>query len=112
MCLAFYQGVGYSSDFSENMWKMKRLLEQNPTVRLIAGTDDICAACPNNRGGVCEDQEKVIQYDTQVLRRCGLEPGTELPFLEFSRLVREKILLCGGREQICGDCEWTEFCHF
>ena len=112
MCLAFFHGVGYSSDFTKNMWAMKQLLEENPPVMLLAGTDDICAACPNNRDGVCTDQEKVIQYDRQVLHRCGLTPGTVMPFREFQMLVTEKILLPGKREEICGNCEWTDLCHF
>ena len=48
MCLAFFQGKGYSGEFVTNMAEMKAVLEENPCVRLGAETDEICAACPNN----------------------------------------------------------------
>ena len=112
MCLAYFRGAGYSSDFTKNMWAMKQLLEQDPPVEITAGTDDICAACPNRQAGICSDEEKVIQYDTQVLLRCGLEPGQVLPYREFSRLVYSRILLPGRREEICGSCQWMDLCHF
>ena len=112
MCLTYFRGAGYSSDFTKNMWTMKGLLEADPPVQLLAGTDDICAACPNNRDGICEDQEKVLEYDRQVLDRCGLTPGMVMPFREFQALVAEKILLPGKREEICGNCEWTGLCRF
>ena len=112
MCLAYFRGIGYSSDFTKNMWAMKQLLEEDPKVRLVAGTDDICAACPNRLGDSGRDQKKVLQYDRQVLDRCGLAPGTVMPFREFQKLVLDRILLPGKREEICGNCEWTELCHF
>ena len=47
MCLAFFQGKGYSGAFVENMANMKAILEENPDILLLDGPDDICAACPN-----------------------------------------------------------------
>ena len=40
MCLTFFQGKGYSGDFVENMGAMKKILEQNPLIRLVEGYDD------------------------------------------------------------------------
>ena len=67
MCFFFFQGKGYSGEFIENMRRMKRKLEQNPEVVLLAEPDDVCARCPNNLGGVCASSEKTKRYDTQVL---------------------------------------------
>ena len=53
MCFAFFQGKGYSGAFTENMWKMKERLQQNPEVVLLQETDDVCAKCPNNQNGRC-----------------------------------------------------------
>ena len=41
MCLAFFQGKGYSREFTEHMEKIKRELEKNPMVCLEDETDDI-----------------------------------------------------------------------
>ncbi len=112
MCFSFFQGKGYSGEFTENMQKMKEKLEQNPTVVLLQETDDVCACCPNNRQGRCLSMEKVERYDSQVLALCGLAPGDQMRWKEFERLVREKILTPGRREEICGDCEWSDLCRF
>ena len=110
MCLYFFQGKGYSGQFVENMGKMKAVLEENPTIRLMDSPDDICAACPNKVTEPCA--EKASRYDREVLRRCGLSVGERLPYREFSQKVIETILRPGIRPEICGDCQWSSLCHW
>lgn len=122
MCFAFFRGKGYSGDFTENMWRMKERLEQNPEVVLLQETDDVCARCPNNRNGRCistaagEESggtplpEKAAGYDRQVFDCCGLAPGSRMKWKDFADLVREHILEAGKREAICGDCQWNALC--
>lgn len=111
VCLNFFKGKGYSSEFVGNMWEMKSELEKNSLVRIIGETDVICSACPNNRKGICAAGEKVAEYDRQVLQRCGIAEGEIMPFLDFEKLVRDKILLPGKREEICGNCQWNSLCQ-
>ena len=111
MCFSFFQGKGYSGDFTENMWAMKKKLEQNPEVILLQETDDVCARCPNNQAGKCTSADKVENYDGQVLARCGLAPNTRIQWNEFEKLVREHILSADKREEICGGCQWNELCR-
>ncbi|MBO4982345.1 MAG: DUF1284 domain-containing protein [Lachnospiraceae bacterium] len=111
MCLAFFEGKGYSSEFTEHMAQVQKLLEKNPAVCITAEVDMICSHCPNRQGGICTAAGKVLEYDRQVLLRCGIHEGTIMPFLAFDGLVRDRILLTGGREEICGDCQWTELCR-
>ena len=110
MCLYFFRGKGYSGQFVENMGKMKAVLEENPTIRLMDSPDDICAACPNKATELCA--EKASRYDREVLRRCGLSVGERLPYREFSRKVIETILRRGVRAEICGDCQWSSLCRW
>ncbi len=88
MCLAYFQGEGYSEAFSHHMEQVKPLLEAGQLVRLSLQADVICAACPNRRGMECTAQEKVLAYDRAVLARCALTEGDVLPFPAFSDLVR------------------------
>ena len=108
MCLPFFRGEGYSGAFVENMTRMKKILEENPEICLVAGSDDICAACPNRLTESCD--EKACRYDRQVLARCGLKPGDRMPYLTFSALVEKAVLRPGKREEICGDCQWSSLC--
>lgn len=110
MCFSFFQGKGYSGEFTENMWKMKERLTQNSEVVLVCGTDDVCAHCPNNQEGICSSAQKAEMYDRQVLAMCGLSENGSLPWDEFEKLVRTRIITAGKRESVCGDCEWNELC--
>lgn len=110
MCLAFFEGKGYSGGFTRHMGFMKQELEKNPTVCLVKETDDICRECPNNQNGICETQKKVKGYDDKVFALCGLTPGVQIRWKDFSQLVSEKILKTGERSRICGDCQWNDIC--
>lgn len=111
MCLAFFEGKGYSSTFTQHMAEMKQRLAGGAEVCIVDETDDICSACPNNHGEICTSQEEVIRYDGQVLARCGLTPGTVLEWQKFERLVKQKILDTGTRPEICGGCQWNAICE-
>ena len=111
LCLHFFQGKGYSGAFVENMAQKKAMLERNPLVRPTDQADEICRACPNNLSGQCESAEKVRRYDREVLSRCGLTPGDVLPYRELAERVQETLLIPGRREEICGDCQWTDLCR-
>ncbi|MGM9659529.1 MAG: DUF1284 domain-containing protein [Faecousia sp.] len=110
MCLPFFRGAGYSGAFVENMTRMKGILEENPTICLMDSADDICAACPNRLEESCA--EKASRYDREVLSRCGLSAGQQMPYRDFSRQVVETILRPGKREEICGDCQWSSLCRW
>lgn len=112
MCLAFFQGKGYSDTFTAHMAQIKELLEENPgrRVQVAASADVICSACPQLEKGVCRSAAKTARYDHAVLEACGLEEGAQLAWQEFERLVEERILDGGKRRLICGDCQWDSLC--
>lgn len=78
---------------------------------LKAETDIVCENCPNNEGGVCTTQDKVLRYDKAVLRACGLVDGSEISFAKFIGLGKDKIIGAGIRGDICGDCSWDYICR-
>lgn len=110
MCMAFFQGKGYSSEFTAHMAETIQQLGDETMVRICAQTDVICGKCPNNQSGTCETERKVAEYDRQVLERCGLADGAVLPYGQFRGAVQENILGPGSRKEICGDCQWNELC--
>lgn len=117
MCFSYFQGKGYSGEFTENMWNMKKELSRNPEVILLDETDDVCSRCPNNRSGKCAGGDsgissgKAEKYDRQVLALCGLSAGTKIRWNDFENAVRNHILTPGKRRDICGDCEWDSLCR-
>jgi len=113
MCFQFYEGKGYSEDFTDHMGRIIRECEANPTQKLILkiSADVVCENCPNNTEGVCATQKKVERYDEKVLEECDLSEGDEISYKEFIEIVRKRIINTGVRKQICGDCSWNYICR-
>lgn len=110
MCLAFFEGKGYSQGFTSHMQSVLDGMEADPMLELITEADVVCQACPNLQNGLCNTPELVLDFDRQVLSLCGLEGTPRLPWSEFSRLVLEIIIRPGKRESICGGCQWSDIC--
>lgn len=111
LCLAFFQGLGYSESFIAHMAACKRVLESGALIRLTCGVDAICSACPNNLGHRCRTSDLVAGYDNAVLSLCGLREGTVLPYAAFAASVVEAILRPGLRNTVCAGCQWEGACR-
>lgn len=112
LCLSFFVGKGYSSEFTENMSRVKEWLEKEaPTVEITMGADMICEHCPHKIKGECEASEKVERYDSTVCRICGFSDGEALPWKEISEAAQNKIIKAGRLREVCGDCQWIEICR-
>ncbi|MDE7244531.1 MAG: DUF1284 domain-containing protein [Oscillospiraceae bacterium] len=110
MCLAYFAGEGYSNTFTVHMQQVLDALSPETPVVLTTGADTVCAVCPNNSGGVCTAQEKVMGYDKKVLDFCGLETDTPISFSDFTEQIQDRILTPGRRAAICLDCQWNDLC--
>lgn len=111
LCIAFFEGKGYSDDFTANMSSVIKHLESlDPVISFAEGEDVICGSCPHNKGHICETVEKVKRYDNKVLELCGLNYGDILKWSDFSYAVKENIIGCGKLSAVCGDCAWQKIC--
>lgn len=108
LCISFFVGKGYSSEFTENMSRVKAWLEkEDPTVEITMGADMICEHCPHNVNGECETLEKVERYDSTVCRICGFSEGETLHWKEISEAAQNKIIKANRLKEVCGDCQWA-----
>ncbi len=110
LCLSFFEGKGYSPAFVQNTSEILARLNQNATVDLTEGMDDICAACPHNQQGICESQDKVLRYDTAVLDELGLTPGERVSWNRLHEDTFYRLIQNGRFTALCGDCEWADLC--
>lgn len=110
MCLAYFEGRGYSREFAEHMGKILDIMERDARVSLTVGGDVICSACPNLKGQVCVTADQVAEYDRKVLLLCGLQENETISFAEFTEKVEKLILQPGKRKEICGNCQWDGIC--
>ena len=113
LCFQFYEGKGYSPDFTNHMGKVIKDCNHSPqqVIRLMITADTVCENCPNNDDGICTSHEKVTRYDEEVLRVCGISEGELMPYADFIALVKKKIIDTGLRGHICGDCSWDDICR-
>ena len=97
--MAYFIGQGYSDGFTAHMAELLSGLGPDSPVRLTVGTDAVCGACPNNKGGTCDKPERVAGYDRAVLTACGLEEGSSCPSDSSPPWYRRGFLgLAGGRK--------------
>lgn len=110
MCLAYFEGKGYSDSFTVNMQQMLEIFENGTDVELTAAGDEICKACPNLKAGACVSAGLVETYDQKVLEACDLGEKAHMTFREFVDNVQKNVIESGKREKICGNCQWNEIC--
>ena len=106
--MSFFEGKGYSPEFTENMRNIIDNLEKlNPRVRITENADIICAECPNNNNSICTG-EKVSRYDKAVMNIGGLQNNDLISWSDLKK-ISGYIISC-GLENICGDCQWFYIC--
>ncbi|MBP3291893.1 MAG: DUF1284 domain-containing protein [Clostridia bacterium] len=115
LCISFFKGKGYSDEFVSNMTGIVSALKENKDtpISLVSGEDDLCALCPNNQNGICITEDKSSKYDHLTLTALGIDTSShsQILYSTLRALADERIINCGKRESICGDCQWTDLCH-
>lgn len=112
LCTQFYEGKGYSQDFTNQMDAVMNAIASNKelTITLHSDTDILCEHCPNNVHGSCKTYEKVADYDQAVLAYCQLKNGDTIPISSFLSNVRQEIINKNRLKDICSDCTWYHIC--
>lgn len=110
LCIAFFEGKGYSSDFTKNMRDIISALDENPYITITSDLDVICVKCPNNQNSKCECAPKVSQYDQAVLTQCHIKSGDSMPWMDFKNVIYTQIINANKMRTICTDCQWSSIC--
>ena len=92
MCLAYFEGKGYSDGFTVNMQKMLEFFEKGADIELTVSGDEICKECPNLKEGSCVSAGLVEAYDRKVLEACGLSEKVQMRFQEFVENVQKNVI--------------------
>ncbi len=114
MCMKHFEGRGYSKLFVQNMENIISNIQSNPSIKLklVSSCDDICAYCPNNIKGTCQDEnhDKIIQQsDKKIIDELGIDKykihtATKI-FQSFDNKINEIKPL-----DVCEDCIWNSIC--
>ena len=112
LCIRFFEGKGYSGEFTKHMAEIiRKLQEPGQYIMLTDEEDEICGKCPNYLENGCRQKEKVKGYDGRVIDMTNVSYGEKMDFRRLQELVEEKIMEAGKFHEICVDCGWAEICH-
>lgn len=112
LCIRFFEGKGYSGEFTRHMDEIiRRLQEPGQYIALVDEEDEICRKCPNYLENGCRQKEKVKGYDGQVIDMTGVSYVEKIDFRRLQEMVEKKIMETGKFHEICRDCVWAEICH-
>lgn len=109
LCTQSYEGRGYSAEFIKNMDKNIEILKnkQGFKIKIECGLDDLCVACPHNKGQACSSEVKVKNMDEKVLKYFNLKEEFYV-YKDVINLVQRKIT-SDILADICKECEWYEY---
>lgn len=111
LCAHFFVGKGYSERFVAHMEQtLAELGRDGAAVTLTDGCDELCSACPNNHGGVCETETKVRAIDGRAIAAMQLHFGDTAAWSDLCARAERGILAQGLLREVCGDCEWIDLC--
>jgi hypothetical protein len=109
--MLFFEGKGYNEEFTKHMASVIEKINENDMIQLVCEVDIVCEKCPNNVNLVCTSNDKVTQYDKEVLKYCNLSPNDVIMLGDYKQLLHQRILFQDKLNLICGNCEWSNICQ-
>jgi hypothetical protein len=114
LCIATYQGKGYSPDFVANMNRVWAHAKRGAVgdVQATSEADPICHACPHLRDRddpvSCKFQTSIGARDRRMIQAMGWEENQQVSFEDVMEVVhtRHKDLM----DQVCNGCDWVPIC--
>ena len=110
LCIAHYEGSGYSEEFNLKMEEVIKRLETGEGFTLVFDGDDLCSSCPNLINGICKTEEKVRRYDSMTANLLNVGDGQSFTKGVFE-VAKERIYEANKFDTICSDCEWSYICR-
>jgi hypothetical protein len=115
LCLQGFQGYGYDEEFTKNMTEIhKKLMNDEESIHLVKGLDDLCRSCPNVVCNICindKENEKILKMDksvcTKVFKRHNKE---EYNASELFNLVNDIFKTPNDIKDTCLNCKWYDVC--
>lgn len=113
ICLCFFSGEGYSSEFVENLSNVLRRAESGEPVEVCEGADDVCNACPSLWERRCRhsenSEEETREMDRAALGLLRIRSGGKVSWQEMKERIPEIFSSWAGR--FCRGCDWLAVCR-
>lgn len=106
-----FRGQGYSPQFIANLARLINRLEKDRElkVRLVAGVDDVCCACPHVSAGDCNCPDyDVNDLDRRVVRHMGVAHGESGTWSDLLQVIGARVTP-DDIAHLCSGCRWVGF---
>jgi len=117
MCILGFQGKGYSPNFVDNFWGIKKALEQdlnsNLSVQVEFKNDSICAACPLQKDQTrCTKETKIQNLDKNWAQLLDLK-SEKVRWSTIKERIASRVRL-EDFEKACHTCPWKSlgYCRY
>jgi len=113
VCLHFFRGEGYSTEFIANLRKILKRAEIGEQIEAASEADDVCNICPYLKGQECfytkESDPEIQEMDREALMLLELSGRDTVLWLD----IRKKIpaLFHRWSEEFCRACDWRRACE-
>lgn len=110
-CTLGFEGKGYSEGFVKNFEAIADQLRKQGRsgdeiqIEVVAGSDSICAPCPNRAGEVCTTEEKISALDHAHSEILGIRPGDVLTWGEAKERLASRMSV-DAHHSACAACSW------
>jgi len=113
ICLHFFSGEGYDSEFVENLRKILEKAESGEEIEICSGADDICRKCPHLKGERCLHDEdvdgEIREMDRRAIKLLRLSAHRRVKWLK----IKDEIpaVMHEWSKDYCKTCSWRSACE-
>ena len=113
ICLHFFRGEGYNSEFVANLNGILNRAEAGEEIEVYSGADDVCKMCPYLKEGICfydkDTEAEIREMDRRAMRLLSLKNQRKVKW----RDIKEKIpqIFREWAREYCKDCNWRKVCE-
>lgn len=115
LCVQGFRGMGYSDEFVTNMKEIVNKIRNDEldfSIKVLAGFDNACIACPHQGERICEanegSQKHVLSMDKKVINHLNLMEGKNYQKSELISLVASKVEP-DDLDYLCKGCSWLQY---
>lgn len=115
LCVQGFRGMGYSDDFVKRMTEIVKDIRDNEidfSIKVIAGLDYACNACPHHGEKICEasvgSNQHVLSMDNKVIHHLGLHTEETYQKSDLLALVAKKVDP-DDLDYLCQGCSWLQY---
>ncbi len=112
ICLHFFSGEGYDTDFIANLMDVLKRCE-GEEIEVVEEADDICLKCPYLQNSQCfytkDAEEEIKRMDKEALKLLEVSTTEKIKWHEIK--IKLPQIFKMWFEQFCIDCNWLRVCR-